>query len=292
MMAARSMSGAAVAARRPMPWRSILVALATFAACLGVVGWWLNLQALDRRMHDELAALKKSLLKGHVPPDEELLQYLSARLQLEQRYQDRLKMAAVNPSIATAGTDPQLYFQEQLHEAQRTMERLAAARGVPVPEQLGFPKELPPSETVPRLLVQLSLMQETAALILEQGVTAAVALKVEDPQALPDEAGGGPFLQRVPIRVKLSCTVAQLTRLLGAMQQMRPMADVPGLRIASAAPPDHPEQLDVELLVARYMVLAAAPSLSTDDAASATKPHTLSGRAAKRASSPRPARSP
>ena len=279
-------------ARRPMPWLSILAALAMLAVCVGVMGWWLNLQALNQRIHDELAALKKSMLKGHVPPDQELLQYLNARIQLEQRYQEWLKMATVSPPVEMAGTDPQLYFQEQLHEAQRTMERIAAARGVPVPEQLGFPKDLPPSETVPRLLIQLSLMQETASLILEQGVTGLVSLKIEDPEALPDKAGGGPFLQRVPVRVKLTCSLSQLTKVLGAMQQVRPMTDVRTLRIASTSPSEPPEQLEVELLVARYVVLAAAPVVSSDEASSGAKDNLPSSRAAKRTAPPKPTKHP
>ena len=174
---------------------------------------------------------------------------------------------------------------------QRTLERLATARGIAVPEQLGFPKELPPSDTVPRLLLQLSIMREVAELMLQQGVTVLSSLKVEDPEAVTEEEGKSPFLVRLPVRVRFTSSLPHLLNILAVIHRVTPLIDVRLLKIAlpAAAPtilgPSAPSQgggarggaapaatplpvkradtldapLEVELLLARHLVLAAAP---------------------------------
>jgi hypothetical protein len=159
-----------------------------------------------------------------------------------------------------AQADPQLYFQERFHEVQRALERLAAARDAAVPEQLGFPKELPPSDTVPRLLVQLALMQELAELAFEHQVSALTSLKVEDPQPVSGEDGEGPFVMRLPVRMRVTASLPQLMKILGAIEQKRPLIDVRGLRVAS---PPAGDALEVELVLARYLALS---STARDDA--------------------------
>ena len=210
--------------------------------------------------------------------DENLTAHL---LSMERRYQYWRKAVAAPPVDDAAAADPQLYFQEQFHETQRTVERLAAARGVPVPEQLGFPKELPPSETVPRLLAQLALLKEAAALVLEQGVSALTSLKIEDPEAVPEPEGDAVFLMRLPVRVRLTGSLPHVMTVLGAVHRARPLIDVRALRLAPAASQSGAgeaasgqasgERLDAELVLARYLVLEAAPDAAATEAAAATQ---------------------
>jgi hypothetical protein len=244
-----------MAQQRPIAWGPLIGAMLSGAALAGFVGWRLNLQAIEQQIKDTRAGLKKLVLSGGIPPNQDVVDYFSSReTSLEQRYQHWLETVTTPPLAEAASADPQLYFQEQFHEVQRTLERLAAARAMPVPEQLGFPKELPPSDTVPRLLAQLSLIKETAALMLEQGLIGLSSFKIEDPEPVPEEEGGGTFLMRLPLRVRLTSSLPQLMKILGVIERTNPLIDVRAVRIASVDPPG---PLEAELLLARYLLIAA-----------------------------------
>jgi len=284
--------------RPPIAWPPLLAATLAGATLAGIIGWRLNLQGIDAQIKSTRAALKKLTLSGGIPPTQEVMDYLTAhQLSLERRYRHWLTVVAAPPLADAAAADPQLYFQEQFHEMQRAVERLAAARGVPVPEQLGFPKELPPSETVPRLLVQLELLKEVAALVLEQGVSGLASVKVEDPEPVPEPEGDAAFLIRLPVRARLSGSLSQVMKVLGAVDRARPLIDVRALRLAPAssqagageAAPGRAagERLDVELVLARYLVVEAAPDAAAAETAASSKPKASS---TTKPRAPRPAR--
>ncbi len=249
---------------QPIAWGPALAALVAGAALAGVFAWHMTLQGIDWQIAAKRSAIKKLVLSGNLPPNQEVADYLASRqTALEARYQLWLTSVATSPAAdAATQADPQLYFQEQFHEMQRALDRLAAARGVSVPEQLGFPKELPPSDTVPRLLMQLSLMQELAELAFEHQVGALSSLKVEDPQPVSGEEGEGPFVMRLPVRVRLTATLPQLMKILGAIGQKRPLIDVRSLRVTGRPAGD---ALEIELVLARYLPLSAMVSDAAEE---------------------------
>ena len=227
----------------------------------GVGVWRFHVQMIEQEIEAKRAALKKLLLAGHIPPNQEVVDYLTSRqVALDARYHHWLALAAaVLPPQAALG-DPQLYFQEQVHELQRTLERQAVARSVAVPEPLGIPKELPPREAVPNLLVQLSLIQQVASAILEQGIPQLSSLKVEDPQSM-SSVEGTDFLVRLPVRVRFNCALSELTTLLGSLQHLTPLTDLRTLRVTPTANED---MLDVELILARYLFVQSETSVDTE----------------------------
>ena len=276
---------------RSVPMGALVGAMVVGASVAAGIFWRLNLTAINSQITTKTSALKKLVLSGRIPPNEEVMEYLTSRQDsLERRYQRWLQRVASVQVAEAASADPQLYFQEQFHEVQRTLERLATARSMAVPEQLGFPKELPPSDTVPRLLIQLSLIKEAAALIFEQGVAGLSSFKIEDPQTVPEPEGEEPFLVRLPVRVRLSASLPQLMKVLGAIQRATPLIDILATRIApatvQAAAPDVPpngmaqataqapasrlpsagaEHMEVELLLTRYLVTAQTLALPGDE---------------------------
>ena len=234
----------------------LFLAVGSTAVFAAVVGWHLYVTNLQTQIRDRQAAVKKLVLSGKIPPNQHVMDYLSAREHaLQERYQQWLKTVTVTPLAEAASADPQLYFQEQFHDVQRTLERLASARGLSVPEQLGFPKELPPSDTVPRLLVQLSLMKEFAEVVFAQGVSEITSLKIEDPDPVADQDDATPFLIRLPVRVRLIAALPQLMKVLAAIERMHPLVDLRTLRVTTGKAP---EQLEVELLVSRYLLAPTA----------------------------------
>ena len=254
-----------MAQTRQMSLGPMVGALVVGAALTGIVAWRVNVQSLDRAVKAKRAAVKKLVLSGNIPPNQEVVDYLEGRQQaLEARYRHWLDLIASPPLAEAAQADPQLYFQQQVHEVQRTLERLATAREMPVPAQLGLPKELPPSDTVPRLLTQLQLVQQAAELILEQEVGALVSLKVEDPQPVPAEEGSATFLIQLPVRIRLNGSLSQVIAVLNALERPRPLIDVRSLRLATTA---DPSQLDAEFVIARYLVMTATPSPVSEEAA-------------------------
>lgn len=253
------------------------------AAGAGLIGWRLNLQAIEGHITEKRSALKKLVLSGKIPPNEEVMAYLTSRqAAVEQHYARWLEAVTAAPVAEAAGADAQLYFQEQFHEVQRTLERLAAARSMRVPEQLGFPKELPPSDMVPRLLAQLSLIQDLAAILFEHGVAELVSFKIEDPQAVAAEGGDTAFLLRVPIRARFSASVPQLMKVLAAVERARPLMDLHALRTTPHA--TLPDVLEVEGAFARYLAIVPGPETVTPATSQADGP-TAGPRAGRRKAS-------
>jgi hypothetical protein len=221
----------------------------------GVCGWWLRAQALDQAIAGRQSALKSLHLGGGLPPNREVMDYLTTRtVALGKQYQAALELVAPMAVGMEEQADPQLFFQQRFHEVQRTLERLATARGMPVPVQLGFPKELPPPEMVPRLLLQLGLIEDAATHIMAQGISQLTSVKVEDPQAVaPVGEEHEAFLTRLPVRVRLSCSVQVLAKILALGDRARPHIDLQGLHVST---PIESKELEVEVVLARYFVTA------------------------------------
>ncbi|MBI4341349.1 MAG: hypothetical protein HY598_03610 [Candidatus Omnitrophica bacterium] len=248
-------------APRRLPLVPVAAAILLTAAALGAGAWRVSVRQLDERVEQRRSGLKR-LLVSKIPPNEEAAAYLSRRQQLLERayrqWQDRVIVAVSDEAV---GMDPQLSVQERFHEVQRQLTRLAAARKIAVPQVVGFPKELPPSESAPRLLVQLALIEEAASLMLGQGVVVLSSLKIEDPEVLPPpEEGAGSFLVRQPVRVHFSASLPQAVGVLEALSHAAPLIDVRSAKIVSAT--DH---LEVELLLARYTADARAQQLPPHD---------------------------
>ena len=219
----------------------------------GFVLWSLQVQAIDRQIERKRGNLKGLHLGKKLPPNREVVAYFKSRGEAIQTQYDST-LALVAPSVSIdRHVDPQLFFRKRLHEVQRTLERVATARGVAPPVQLGFPKELPPADAVPRFLMQIGLIEEVASLIMAvPGVSELRSFKVGDPEPLgavedPQEA----FLTRLPVRVQMVCSLEALTRTLGLLSRARPLIDVQNLRVVSL---EDSTQLEVECVLARYLL--------------------------------------
>lgn len=254
---------------KALNWSAVLAVLGLLACGAGAAAWWTSMQQFDRQIEQKRSALKRLHLTGRIPPNQEVTEYLAARgTALEQHYANAVTFIADTPQATEAQANPQLYFQERLHDVQRTLERLATARSMEVPDQLGFPKDLPPADVVPRLLLQLQLIEGASELIMAQGVTQLVSVKVEDPQTVapPAESDQAPFLARLPVRIRLTGSLESLIKVLNVLNTGTPLMDVHSVRMAAL-----PESgdLDAEILIARYMV--TKPELDEPPAAKPEK---------------------
>lgn len=258
------------APRAPViPLGALLAALVAGGMLIGAFSWRLHMQSVEAQMRAARAGLKKLSLSAGIVPDRAVMAYLTQRQQaFERRYQQAAEALSPPELPPAAFADPQLFFQQRLHEMTQALERLAAAQGMAVPQTLGFPKDLPPPEAVPRLLVQLQLLQEAAALVVEQGVAALLSLKIDDPQPFRPAADEAALLLQLPVRVRLTGTLPQLMKILAAIDRAAPLIDLKEVRIASAAAED---QLDVECVLARYLpapvTAAEAPAVKAAEAA-------------------------
>lgn len=247
----------------PSRGKPSLSTLATIVVLLmsagGFAAWRFRMVALEQDIEHKRTALKSLHVIGKIPPTHEVMRYLTNRTTaLEAQYHSGLKLATQTSGAVEGHADIQLYFQQRVHEVQRTLERLTSARGMTMPTQLGFPKELPPTDAVPRLLLQLGLIEDASELAVAQGITQLMSVKVEDPQAVAPigENNKDVFLTRLPVRLRLSCSLDTLTKVLGVLNRAKPMMDLQVLRLKAL--PDG-QALEVELVLTRYLV--AAPEL-------------------------------
>ena len=128
---------------------------------------------------------------------------------------------------------------------------------------------------MPRLLVQLQLLEDAAGLILAQGVSGLSFVKVEDPQPVTEQGSDAPFLLRLPVRVRFTSSLPVAMKVLAALQQARPIIELQASRLSASSSPD---TLDAELVLARYTVVA--PAVSDEAEPAERKP---SGKPAKSA---------
>jgi hypothetical protein len=257
-------------AKRAPPIRLILLVM--MVAVGGAFALWrLRLQTLGLAITAKQAALKNLHVSEELPPSPEVVDYLTQRTaSLEATYQAALSRMAPALELGDSQSDTQLLFQERSHAVQRTLERLATARNMTAPTQLGFPKDLPPPEAVPRFLVQVSLIEQTAELLMATaGVTHVESFKVEDPEAvMPSEGEEDVFLASLPVRIRMTCPLEVLTKVLGALDRANPLVDLQGLRMTAISNEGGEEAKDlaVELVVARYLVTEPKlPAASEDE---------------------------
>lgn len=289
-----------MAARRPVSAGPVLALLVAVGLAAAGSMWVASVQQLERTVTRKRAALKPLQLPGRIPPNREVHDYLVKRTAaLEARYQTLLERVGAEAAPAESRTNPQLFFQERVHDMQRTLERLATARSIDPPEQLGLPKELPPADVVPRLLVQLQLIEQGSELIMSQGNARLRSVKLEDPELMPPPADEQPaFLMRLAVRFRFECSLSAMTKILGIVERAKPFIDVQGLSLRlpategaenagkppGAKPKADKSALEVELVLARYLV--TAPELpSVREEGESEK----GARPAKKPSSQRPA---
>ncbi len=238
--------------RRAASIAPVLLAVVMTAVVLGAVVWRIHLHSLEEQIAQKKSALKRLSVSQGIAPTEDVFAYLKERDEaLLKAYHQWLDRIVVADTAETASADLQLFFQERVHEVQRALERLAAGRNVAVPEMIGLPKELPPTETVPRLLAQLALAQAATGLILEQGTIPVSTIKLEDPEPVNGVDSRAVLLTRVPLRVRMTSTLPQLMRMLEAFGRARPLIDVRALRLVGGA--QGTDLLESELLLARYL---------------------------------------
>lgn len=219
--------------------------------------WWLGLQRMERQITDRTQQLGSLRLTGRVPPNRDVMAYLTRRTNvLQQHYEQARSLVAPPVPDVTRAEDPQVMFQERVHSVQRTLERLAAAHGMPLPQQLGFPKELPPAEAVPRFLMQLGLIEGLAeSLMTIEGMTQLTSFKAEDPYLI-EGLGEGDSITALPVEVHVTCSSPALAKLLPLVTRAEPLMTLERIRVAAPVQTSTGAvlPLEVELVVMRYLI--------------------------------------
>ena len=89
------------------------------------------------------------------------------------------------------------------------------------------------------------------------------SFKVEDPEPVAAAESGATLLTRLPVRVRLAGTLPQLMSILQALERASPRIDLRTLRLVSEEADGH---LEIELVLARYLMAAPAQDLSIIEA--------------------------
>ena len=132
-------------------WSALISGGVGTALLIGVVGWRVSLSAMDHQIGQTRQALKRLHVGHQLPPSREVTDYLTTRQRaLETRHDATLLMTTDSLAALPGQTVSPLYFQQRVHEVQRLLERVSASRGMNVPLSLGLPKDIPPTEAVPR----------------------------------------------------------------------------------------------------------------------------------------------
>ena len=247
-------------------WKWIWIAIGAVLILFLVVirlFWHESTQVLDAQLKQKLARAKSQMVGGTLVPSPETYAFLHRRTQQLAGQYERLLVALDPPGrITTEGAqDAGLYFREQLHTLEKQLEHQAAAKGVTMTSQFGFPEDLPSQERVPLLLRELALVETAASTLIAEGALAIDQLRVIDPQPREDPASHETFLWELPLVVRLRCGTPTLVKFLYRLQQTAPLVAVTELSLKEAQPAG--EGLDVELLLVTYAAPEALPQAAT-----------------------------
>ena len=239
-------------------WIAIGVVLVIFVGVIHLF-WRESTQVLNSQLKQRLARAQSQMVQGTLAPSPETYAFLHRRTQQLGEQYDHL-LAVLDPPGRVSTEDAQdlgLYFREQLHTLEKQLERKAAAKGMAVTSEFGFPEDLPSPERVPLLLRQLALVDAAASTFITEGALAIDLLRAMDPKPVEDPRTHEAFLWELPVVVRAHCATPTLVKFLYRMQQAGPLVAVPEISLKEARPTE--EGLNVEVLLVTYAAISDAP---------------------------------
>ncbi|MBN1794612.1 MAG: hypothetical protein JW844_06575 [Candidatus Omnitrophica bacterium] len=201
------------------------------AGCYFVIAQPVLSHVQGQRMTDTIETdkkmVKRFLLEGDIVPSRQLYQQIEAEQEAFEGYGAQLRKF-LDPGFKSLprGSESGLYFREALFALEKKLDREAKGAGIEIPKSLGFGTELPPVSEVPRLLKQLTLVEQVVTSFISEGAT-----EISEIQLLELPAVDGQNFEEVPVEVRAVVSHGGLLRVLYALNTAQPAVDIRTLRV-------------------------------------------------------------
>ena len=190
---------------------------------------------MDEELERKTAEIKRFVaLTGSMPSREAFSKLEKEKKAVEERFSSLVYFVdPEKPRISDKDTEAGLYFIEKLHSTMKRFELESSAKGIKLPENLGFGDGLPKDSMVPVLLRQLETIEFTVATLLKNQKVEIYALKplksIEYTEPLTKEL----FYTELPVQVSLKADTKAVMDLLSGLKNSSPVISVKELHLKS-----------------------------------------------------------
>ena len=212
---------------------------------------------IDEELERKISDMKRFItLTGTVPSKESFAKMEKEKKSLEEKFSGLVdfvdpKKARLSEKNAEAG----LYFIEKLHSTMKKFESETTAKGVKLPENLGFGDGLPKDNMVPVLLRQLEIIEFAVGILLKSGNSNVYALKPLKSIETIEPVSKKLFYTELPVQISIKTNTKAFMNLLLELKNASPVISVKELHVKSIEPDSG--DLEISMVLSSFMVSKA-----------------------------------
>jgi hypothetical protein len=212
---------------------------------------------IDEELERKISDMKRSIaLTGITPSKESFAKIEKEKDSLAEKLSGLIdfvdpKKTRLSEKNAEAG----LYFIEKLHSTMKRFESEAAAKGVKLPENLGFGDGLPKDSMVPVLLRQLETIEFTVGVLLKNEGSNVYALKPLKSIEYIEPVSKKLFYTELPVQISIKTDTKTFMNLLLEFKNASPVISVKELHVKSIEPDSG--DVEISLVLSTFMIARA-----------------------------------
>ncbi|MDP2920824.1 MAG: Amuc_1100 family pilus-like protein [Candidatus Omnitrophota bacterium] len=212
---------------------------------------------MDEELDRKIGEMKRFItLTGTVPSKESFTRMQKEKEALEEKFSGLAgivdpEKARLSGKSAEAG----LYFIERLHSTMKRFEAEAGAKGIKLPENLGFGDGLPKDNMVPVLMRQLETIEFAIAALLKGEYSDIYGLKILKPIEYVEPVSKELFYTELPVQVSVKTGTDTLMKTLLELKNASPVISVKEIHVKSIEPGSG--DVEISLVLSTFMIARA-----------------------------------
>lgn len=209
---------------------------------------------IDEELERKIGDMKRFItLTGTVPSKESFFRMEKEKDSLEENF---LGLADfVDPKktrMSEKNSEAGLYFIEKLHSTIKKFESESSAKGMKLPENLGFGDGLPKDNMVPVLLRQLEIIEFTVGILLKNEGSDVYGLKPLKSIEYIEPVSKKLFYTELPVQISVKTDTRTFMNLLLELKNASPVISVKELHVKSIEPDSG--DTEVSMVLSSFMV--------------------------------------
>lgn len=190
---------------------------------------------MDEELERKTTEIKKYIkLTGSLPSRESFSKLEKENAELENRFSELVNF--IDPEkarLSKSDTEAGLYFIERLHSTMKKFETESSAKGIKLPENLGFGDGLPKDNMVSVLIRQLEIMEFVVEALLKSEKINIYTLKPLKSIEYLELGAKTVFYTELPVQVSIRTDNKTLINLLLGLKNISPVISVKELHLKS-----------------------------------------------------------
>jgi len=212
---------------------------------------------IDEELDRKISEMKRFItLTGTVPSKESFARMQKERSGMEEKFSSLADLIdPEKPRLSGKNTEAGLYFIERLHSTMKRFETEAGAKGIKLPENLGFGDGMPKDSMVPVLMRQLETIEFTIAALLKGDYSDIYGLKILKPIEYIEPVSKELFYTELPVQVSVKTDTDTLIKVLLELKNASPVISVKEMHVKSIEPVSG--DVEISLVLSTFMISKA-----------------------------------